>query len=188
MLPKGEYQQLRTAGLEAVRRSVTDLVPCLSDRVGVLQDWSRMSFLSVESSRVRRWHRPGLLLIGDAAHVMSPVGGAGINLAIQDAIVTANLVGPDLHRGPVPDRQLRAVQRRRELPTRLIQMLQDLLLQFILTCDTPMTNRLAAGPLVEQLKPLRALRTRLFAFGGFAPQHVVPIEISSRLHCDGARS
>jgi hypothetical protein len=88
----------------------------------------------------------------------------------------------------VPDRQLRAVQRRRELPTRLIQLFQDLLLQFILTCDGPTSIRLTPGRVVEQLQPLRVLRTRLFAFGGFAPQHVVPVEISSRLHSDGARS
>jgi 2-polyprenyl-6-methoxyphenol hydroxylase-like FAD-dependent oxidoreductase len=99
----------------------------------------------------------------------------GINLAIQDAIAVANLVGPDLRGGPVPDRQLAAVQRRRELPTRLIQLFQDLLLQFILTCDGPSSARLAPGRLVEQFRPMRELRTRLFAFGGLVPAHLTSI-------------
>jgi 2-polyprenyl-6-methoxyphenol hydroxylase-like FAD-dependent oxidoreductase len=153
---------------------VTDLVPWFSDGTALLEDWSQTSRLSVESSRVRRWHKPGLLLIGDAAHVMSPVGGVGINLAIQDAVAAANLVGPYLNTGPVPERHLRAVQRRREFPTRLIQLFQDLLLEFILTCDAPSSTRLALGRAVEQLQPLRVVQTQLFAFGGFAPEHVVP--------------
>jgi 2-polyprenyl-6-methoxyphenol hydroxylase-like FAD-dependent oxidoreductase len=174
MLPKGQYQQLRSAGLEALRHCVTDLVPWMRDRVAHLQDWSQTSLLSVESSRVKRWHKPGLLLIGDAAHVMSPVGGVGINLAIQDAIAAANLVKPHLCSGPVSDQQLQAVQRRRELPTRLIQLFQELLLQFILTCDAPTPTRVVAGRLVERVGPIRALRTRLFAFGGFAPERLMP--------------
>jgi 2-polyprenyl-6-methoxyphenol hydroxylase-like FAD-dependent oxidoreductase len=141
----------------------------------LLQDWAQTSLLSVDSSRVHRWHKPGLLLIGDAAHVTSPVGGVGINLAIQDAVAAANLVGPYLRRGPVPDRQLAAVQRRRELPTRLIQLFQDLLLQFILTCDGRSSTRLAPARLVEQFRPMRELRTRLFAFSGLVPGHLTSI-------------
>jgi 2-polyprenyl-6-methoxyphenol hydroxylase-like FAD-dependent oxidoreductase len=181
MLPKGHYAGLRSAGLQAVHRSVTDLAPWLADRAPLLQDWAQTSLLSVDSSRVHRWHKPGLLLIGDAAHVTSPVGGVGINLAIQDAVAAANLVGPYLRGGPVPDRQLAAVQRRRELPTRLIQLFQDLLLQFILTCDGRISTRLARGRLVEQFRPVRELRTRLFAFGGLAPAHltsIAPVSLS----------
>jgi len=174
MLQKGQYQHLRSTGIEAVRRSLTDLVPWLTDRVGLLRDWSQTSLLSVESSRVKRWHTPGLLLVGDAAHVMSPVGGVGINLAIQDAVAAANIVGPHLRSGGVPDRHLAAVQRRRELPTRLIQLFQDLLLEFILTCDAPASTGVAPGRIVERLHPLRALRIRLFAFGGLAPEHAIP--------------
>jgi 2-polyprenyl-6-methoxyphenol hydroxylase-like FAD-dependent oxidoreductase len=171
MLPKGQYRQLRSAGLEAVQERVGDLLPWLRDRTALLQDWSQTSLLSVEASRAKRWHRPGVLLIGDAAHVMSLVGGVGINLAIQDAIAAANLVGTRVCSGFVPDRQLKAVQRRRELATRLIQCFQDLLLEFILKCDGPTSARLTSCQLVERLAPMRALRTRMFAFGGFEPEH-----------------
>jgi 2-polyprenyl-6-methoxyphenol hydroxylase-like FAD-dependent oxidoreductase len=182
MLPKHQYQRLRSAGMQALRHSVMDLVPWLSDRVGLLQDWTQTSLLSVESSRAVRWHKPGLLLIGDAAHVMSPVGGVGINLAIQDAVAAANLLGPDLRSGPVLDAHLGAVQRRRELPTRLIQLFQDLLLQYILSCDVPTSNRFAPCRLVEQIRPIRTLRTRLFAFGGFAPEHLTRGAGADRVH------
>jgi 2-polyprenyl-6-methoxyphenol hydroxylase-like FAD-dependent oxidoreductase len=170
MLPKGDYQRLRAAGLQAVRCFVAEVVPWLHDRASLLEDWRQTSFLSVESSRVRRWCRPGLLLIGDAAHVMSPVGGVGINLAIQDAVATANLVGPHLRNGSPGIDQLATVQRRRELPTRLIQLFQDLLLQYILSCDGRVSTRQVPGRLVEHVPALRALRTRLFAFGGFGPE------------------
>src|SRR5207247_1863393 len=93
---KGSYQQVRAAGLEAVRQAVVEAVPWLSDRVADLNDWKQVSVLAVESSRLTKWYQPGLLLIGDAAHVMSPVGGVGINVAIQDAVEAANLLGPRL--------------------------------------------------------------------------------------------
>jgi len=124
IIPKGSYQQLHAAGLGTLRRSVADLVPLMADRVDTLQDWKQVSLLSVESNRLPRWHRPGLLLIGDAAHVMSPVGGVGINYAIQDAVVAANLLTASLQAGKVSDRDLGKVQRQRELPTRVIQALQ----------------------------------------------------------------
>src|ERR1041385_7322605 len=111
---------------------VDPLLRWLADRTSQLHDWRQTSLLSVESRRVRRWYRPGLLLIGDAAHVMSPIGGVGINLAILDAVVTANLLGPGLRAGTVRLRDLAAVQRRREAGTRLTQVLQDLALHTIL--------------------------------------------------------
>jgi len=138
----------------------------------LLEDWKQTSLLSVESSRVRRWYKTGLLLIGDAAHVMSPVGGVGINLAIQDAVATANLVGAHLHDGSPGIDQLAKVQRRRELPTRLIQLFQDLLLQYILSCDGPVAAHLVPGRVAEQVPAVRALRTRLFALGGFSPERL----------------
>src|ERR671928_859395 len=95
VIPKGTYPELRAAGIEVFRRSFGDLIPEFADRLEHLEDWRQVSLLSVESSRCPRWYRPGLLLIGDAAHVMSPVGGVGINYAIQDAVVAANvLAGP----------------------------------------------------------------------------------------------
>ncbi len=94
---KGGYQQLKTAGVEGLRQSLAETVPWLANRVGRFTDWKQASVLSVESSRLKRWYAPGVLLIGDAAHVMSPVGGVGINYAIQDAVETANLLGGPLN-------------------------------------------------------------------------------------------
>jgi 2-polyprenyl-6-methoxyphenol hydroxylase-like FAD-dependent oxidoreductase len=124
MIPKGTYQQVRADGLERLCHTITDVAPWLSDRVDELQDWQQISVLSVESSYVARWHRPGLLLIGDAAHPMSPVGGVGINFAIQDAVVAANILSKKLKQGTVGTRDLARVQRQRQLPTRLIQGFQ----------------------------------------------------------------
>ncbi|MCC6178676.1 MAG: FAD-dependent oxidoreductase [Chloroflexi bacterium] len=127
VIAKGSYQELRTAGLPELRRQIATLMPEFADRVETLQDWRQVSLLSVESGRVQRWYRPGLLLIGDAAHAMSPVGGVGINYAIQDAVVAANVLTEPLRRGRLRLRDLAAVQRRREWPTRIIQMLQGLM-------------------------------------------------------------
>ncbi len=123
-IPKGAYRELHAAGMAALRRSVAEVAPELADRVEHLQDWKQVALLSVESSRCRRWYRPGLLLIGDAAHVMSPVGGVGINYAIQDAVAAANILAEPLRAGRVTTANLAAVQRRRELPTRVIQAVQ----------------------------------------------------------------
>ncbi|QBD78104.1 FAD-dependent oxidoreductase [Ktedonosporobacter rubrisoli] len=124
VIPKGSYQQFHAAGLEALQSSLADMLPLLADRVHCLQSWQQISLLSVESSRLPCWHRPGLLLIGDAAHVMSPVAGVGINYAIQDTVVAANILSQPLKEGQMSDDLLARVQRRRELPTRLIQGLQ----------------------------------------------------------------
>lgn len=121
---KGGYQQLRTAGLDSFRRRVAELVPWLADRVELLADWKDVTMLSVESSRLVQWHKRGLLLIGDAAHVMSPVGGLGINYAIGDAVEAANVLADKLRAGPVDEALLAEVQRRREWPVRVAQRLQ----------------------------------------------------------------
>jgi 2-polyprenyl-6-methoxyphenol hydroxylase-like FAD-dependent oxidoreductase len=124
IIPKGGYQRLRAAGLESLQWELAALVPWLADRVHLLRDWQDATLLSVESSRLRRWYVPGLLLIGDAAHVMSPVGGVGINYAVQDAVAASNLLLDPLRAGRVEPRHLRAVQSRREWPTRVIQFVQ----------------------------------------------------------------
>jgi 2-polyprenyl-6-methoxyphenol hydroxylase-like FAD-dependent oxidoreductase len=175
-IPKSGYQDLRSAGLEHLRRSVTSVVPWLGDRTTALQDWQQMAVLTVESSRVKRWHRPGVLLIGDAAHVMSPVGGVGINFAIQDAVVASNILGPGLKEGVVRNRDLAAVQRRREWPTRLIQRIQGTMMQQLLAAAEiggTVTARMPIGlRLVQRLPILSMLRDRLFAYGGFRPEPV----------------
>ncbi len=122
---KGSYSQIRAAGLEALRKSVAEMLTQFPDRVDHLKDWKQVAVLSVESSRVPRWYQPGLLLIGDAAHVMSPVGGVGINYAIQDAVVAANVLSEPLKSGQVTVDQLREVQKQREFPTQVIQWIQS---------------------------------------------------------------
>jgi 2-polyprenyl-6-methoxyphenol hydroxylase-like FAD-dependent oxidoreductase len=127
VIPKGAYHDFRAAGLETFRQSLVKAAPELADRVEELREWKQVAVLSVESSRLKRWYKPGLLLIGDAAHVMSPVGGLGINYAIADAVVASNLLGPKLAAGSVlHERDLAAVQRERLLPTRVIQLFQSL--------------------------------------------------------------
>lgn len=127
VFPKGQYQQVRAAGLDAFRRSIVEIEPRFAEHVKSIQDWHECSLLSVESSRCAQWFKPGLLLIGDAAHVMSPVGGLGINYAIQDAVVSANLLAAPLKSGRVTTEDLEKVQRTREWPTRIIQKVQSVL-------------------------------------------------------------
>jgi 2-polyprenyl-6-methoxyphenol hydroxylase-like FAD-dependent oxidoreductase len=119
--PAGNYQALRAAGVEAMRRNIVDLEPRLADNVNALTDWQQFSLLSVASSRCRRWYKPGLLLIGDAAHTMSPAAGAGIKYAMEDAVVAANVLAARLLTDQVRVRDLAEVQRLREWPTRIIQ-------------------------------------------------------------------
>jgi 2-polyprenyl-6-methoxyphenol hydroxylase-like FAD-dependent oxidoreductase len=123
---KGSDQQVRAAGLDAFRASVAALAPEVADRVGELRDWDQIKLLTVRANRLRRWCRPGLLCIGDAAHAMSPVAGVGINLAIQDAVVAANVLAGPLRRGRVRTWRLWQVQARRELPVRIAQAFQEL--------------------------------------------------------------
>jgi 2-polyprenyl-6-methoxyphenol hydroxylase-like FAD-dependent oxidoreductase len=168
VLPKASYQQLRAAGLEALRQRVAGLAPWLADRTSQLQNWQQTSLLSIQAGLVERWYQPGLLLIGDAAHVMSPIFGVGINFAIQDAIVAANILGPRLRRGGVRPRDLAAVQRRREWPTRLMQFLQELEKYQELDIRPPLTMKIAAR--LAELAPMRKLRSRLIGFGGYRPE------------------
>ena len=121
VLPKGTYQQIHAAGLDAFRHTIGAIQPWLGGRLDELQDWKQCSLLAVESDRLPRWYRPGLLLIGDAAHVMSPIGGNGINYAVQDAAAAANILSGPLKRGRLSVRDLAAVQRRRDWPTRITQ-------------------------------------------------------------------
>ncbi len=170
VIPKGGYQEIRAAGLEALRKSIVEIVPELQDRVHNLQDWSQIAFLSVESSRLVRWYRPGLLLIGDAAHIMSPVGGVGINYAIQDAVVTANVLSQSLKQGHVELHQLAKVQRQRELPTRVIQAFQSFIQQRIFA-RVLNSNQLLQLPVWLRLPWLQDLPAKLVAYGLF-PAHV----------------
>jgi 2-polyprenyl-6-methoxyphenol hydroxylase-like FAD-dependent oxidoreductase len=173
IIPKGTYPELRREGIEALHRGFAELIPEYADRIEHVKDWQQASLLSVESSMCPRWYRPGLLLIGDAAHVMSPVGGVGINYAIQDAVVAANVLC-----GPLEESQARlkdldtkylaAVQRRRELPTRLIQRAQALIQQQVLA-RALRSNEPFAPPLPLRLllrvPIVRNIPSRIVAFG-----------------------
>ena len=121
---KGSFEQIRAEGLEEFRRQLRLIAPFLGEQVEQLRDWDQVKLLSVQINRLRQWHRPGLLCIGDAAHAMSPAGGVGINLAIQDAVAAANILAGPLREGRVTGELLASVQRRREFPTRAIQFLQ----------------------------------------------------------------
>jgi len=124
VIGKGEAENVRRQGIAAFRERVAEIAPVLSDRLTELQSWDEVKLLSVSVNRLMRWARPGLLFIGDAAHAMSPVGGVGINLAIQDAVAASNLLWEPLRRRRLTLRNLEAVQERRMFPTRATQWLQ----------------------------------------------------------------
>jgi 2-polyprenyl-6-methoxyphenol hydroxylase-like FAD-dependent oxidoreductase len=124
IIRKGSFEQLKSAGLDAFREAIEQIAPYLADRVDELASWDQIKLLTVQINRLRQWHLPGLLCIGDAAHAMSPAGGVGINLAIQDAVATANLLARPLLERRVTEALLHRVQRRREFPTRVIQTVQ----------------------------------------------------------------
>jgi len=171
---KGDYQKVRADGLEAFRRSVGETIPDLADRTEELQDWEAVKLLSVQADRLRRWHRPGLLCIGDAAHAMSPVGGVGINLAIADAVAAANILAGPLRERRVRSRDLMAVQLRRELPTRAIQAFQSVAQRRVISSSLgPDGGPSLPAPAraLLRLRPVRDLPARIIAFGIW-PEHV----------------
>jgi 2-polyprenyl-6-methoxyphenol hydroxylase-like FAD-dependent oxidoreductase len=174
VIPKGGYQQIRAAGLEWIRENVARIMPEFADRVDELKEWKQISVLSVESSRTPRWYRPGLLLIGDAAHVMSPVGGVGINYAIQDAVVAANVLSGRLKYGVVSQKDLAEVQRQRELPTKFIQRLQSFAQQAVLAPALKARQPFTIPRWVRVLLSIPFVRTipaRIVGYGLF-PAHV----------------
>ena len=173
IIPKGYYPRLKEKGVSALRDSVAALAPELADRVAELRDWGQGSLLSVESDLLRRWYRPGLLFLGDAAHVVSPVGGVGINLAIQDAVVAANVLAGPLGKGKVRVRHLRAVQRRREWAVRLIQGAQELAQRLVVADALHADEQFELSRLLRLLLRtpiLRDLPARLIAYGAW-PVH-----------------
>jgi 2-polyprenyl-6-methoxyphenol hydroxylase-like FAD-dependent oxidoreductase len=124
VIPKGTLEVIRSAGLDAFRRDIAALSPAIADRVGELTAWDDIKLLSVAVDRLERWWKPGLLCIGDAAHAMSPIGGVGVNLAIQDAVATANRLAVPLREKRLTDADLAAVQERRMFPTKVTQAMQ----------------------------------------------------------------
>lgn len=174
VIPKGGFDQIRQGGLTAFRGEITRLAPYLGDRIGELDDWSDIKLLTVAVDRLRVWHRPGMLCIGDAAHTMSPIGGVGINLAIQDAVAAANILAPRLLQGAATEDDLQAVQRRREFPTRATQRLQLFVQNRVIGRVLQSTGK-PSPPLLLRLLGhwplLRRIPARLIGIG-FRPEHV----------------
>jgi len=170
IIPKGSGEQRRARPIEAFRQEIAGIAPFLGDRSGEIKSWQDVSLLSVSVDRLARWHLPGLLLIGDAAHAMSPVGGVGINLAIQDAVATANIVGPALRGGePIDESVLRRVQARRMLPTRIVQGIQRAMqrnvLEKVLSQDGPPPAAPGALRMLFAFAWVRRIPARVFGLG-----------------------
>jgi 2-polyprenyl-6-methoxyphenol hydroxylase-like FAD-dependent oxidoreductase len=174
VIPKGAYEQLQERGLDEFRRQIAAIVPFLGERVGEIEGWQDVRLLGVRVNRLRQWYRPGLLCIGDAAHAMSPIGGVGINLAIQDAVAAANLLARKLRSGAVGERDLGAVQRRREAAARLTQGLQlfiqsNVVGRVLADGRAPLLRELAL--LLRYLPFLPRIPARLVGMG-FRPEHI----------------
>jgi 2-polyprenyl-6-methoxyphenol hydroxylase-like FAD-dependent oxidoreductase len=170
---KGSADEVQRRGIENFRAGLVELAPFLRDRVGELRDWNDVKLLTVRVNRLRQWYRPGLLCIGDAAHAMSPIGGIGINLAIQDAVAAANVLARPLREGTVSTKNLAKIQRRRAFPTRFTQRLQELMRKEI---GRGVGKAGPARPpwpvrLLERTTLLCRLRTR-FVSVGIRPEHV----------------
>ncbi|WP_218117983.1 FAD-dependent oxidoreductase [Nitrosospira sp. Nl5] len=174
VIPKGSDAQIREQGLASFRHSLAELAPFVADRVGELGDWEAIKLLSVQVDRLRQWYRPGLLCIGDAAHAMSPVGGVGINLAIQDAIAASNLLAASLREDCLRVEDLQRVQQRRDLPTRMTQRLQLFLQNRVITRVLHGGGSLVPPLFIRRLARfpfLRGILARIIGIG-FRPEHV----------------
>jgi 2-polyprenyl-6-methoxyphenol hydroxylase-like FAD-dependent oxidoreductase len=175
VIRKGGYDELRAAGLEALRARISHAAPVLRPVVTTLVDWDQIKLLSVQINRLRRWYRPGFIAIGDAAHAMSPMFGVGVNFAIQDAVALFNAISGDLAAGTAPAGKLAAVQRRREKPVKVMQLLQRNGHKAIVraTAGNSVAPRWFVG-LLRFASPLLRRMTARFIGVGIRPEHVRP--------------
>lgn len=175
VIPKGGFDAIRQRGLPSFQEEIASVAPFLRERLGELKDWNDVKLLSVAVDRLKHWSRTGLLCIGDSAHAMSPIGGVGINLAIQDAVAAANELAAPLTKGAVSDEQLRALQHRREFPTRVTQGFQVFAhKRFIgpaMRHARPITKLPIALKLLQTFPILRRIPARLVGLG-VRPEHV----------------
>ncbi|NRD46472.1 FAD-dependent oxidoreductase [Corallococcus exiguus] len=176
VIPKGGIASVQARGLESFRAELVKQAPFLADRAGEIRSWDDVKLLTVRVDRLRTWYQPGLLCIGDAAHAMSPVGGVGINLAVQDAVATANLLAGPLLARRVTTEDLRRVQQRREFPTRLTQRAQVLIQNRVV--DPALRKRAFSNgrlplslQLVKRIPALRRIPARLIGLG-VRPEHI----------------
>src|ERR1041385_236493 len=169
VIPKGDFDQVKARGLPQFQGDLVAMADFLRDRVSELDDWDKIKLLTVQINRLRDWCREGLLCVGDAAHAMSPAGGVGINLAIQDAVATANLLAEKLRTGPVSVGDLRKVQARREWPTRLIQAMQIFIHRHVVTGQTSIRKD-SLPFVVRLLKWFPVLRQLTARFIGIGPR------------------
>jgi 2-polyprenyl-6-methoxyphenol hydroxylase-like FAD-dependent oxidoreductase len=174
VIRKGSIEETKRAGLPAFRRSVAQIVPPFADRVDELKDWDQIKLLTVAVNRLPRWHKPGLLCIGDAAHAMSPIGGVGVNLAVQDAVAAANILWQPLKAGTLREDDLDRVERRREFPTRITQRMQVVVQNNVIDRLLGAREALAAPwplRLTSRFPPLRLIPAWLVG-KGVRPEHV----------------
>lgn len=189
VIRKGGAEEIRQKGLPAFREDIATVAPFLRARTEELKDWDDVKLLTVRVDHLRQWWRSGLLCLGDSAHAMSPVGGVGINLAIQDSVAAANILAPSLLHGAVSDAQLREVQARREFPTRMTQRLQVFAHKNVLapTLGSQTQTRQLPLPLrlLQQFPMLRRIPARLIGLG-FRPEHVRTPETPGRIRSSAA--
>ena len=174
VIAKGSLNEVQAQGLQRFRDSVAKLAPFAADRVHELRDWDAIKLLTVQVDRLRQWYKPGLLCIGDAAHAMSPVGGVGINLAIQDAVATANVLAQPLRDGRVTESDLAKVQARRTWPTAMTQRVQLTVQNRVISRVLDSKGRLSppyALRLLARFPFLRRIPARMIGLG-VRPEHV----------------
>jgi 2-polyprenyl-6-methoxyphenol hydroxylase-like FAD-dependent oxidoreductase len=182
VIPKGGIEKVQTEGLDAFRQRVTDMSPFLADRISELKSWDDIKLLSVAVDRLPKWWRPGLICIGDAAHAMSPIGGVGVNMAVQDAVAAANRLAGPLRNGTATIEDLHAIQERRSLPVRFTQWLQLTIQKRIISRVLAMDSQQRPKPpllfkLFSVFPVLRRIPARLLAVG-IRPEHVHTPEVS----------
>jgi 2-polyprenyl-6-methoxyphenol hydroxylase-like FAD-dependent oxidoreductase len=174
VIPKGGIEQIKAEGLDAFRKRVVEMTPYFADRVGELKSWDDVKLLSVTVDRLKKWWRPGLLCIGDAAHAMSPIGGVGINMAVQDAVAAANRLAAPLKAHAVTDADLRAIEERRRLPVRFTQWLQLTIQRRVISRVLQIQERPKAPLLIKLFSSipfLRRIPARLIGVG-IRPEHI----------------
>ncbi len=180
VIPKDGFAAVQAAGLDAFREAVVAMSPFVRDRVGEIADWDHVKLLTVAVDRLPRWYKPGLICIGDAAHAMSPIGGVGINLAIQDAVASANILAAPLRAGTVTEATLAAIQQRREFPVRATQklqvMVQNNMIDKVLHSDARPKPPFPVK-LLQWFPVLQRIPARLVGMG-VRPEHVHTSEIS----------